>query len=418
MIVSDSNNIYNVTIYGDELNELILSLESEFSNKWNTTESNKTRWYLYEKYANDMAKKVRQEKEGIAIVQFLDTSFNYKYKNNSIELSIEYGEYKLSEKSLIIRLKNNLIKLPTINENIVDNVLENMEYEKAEYIEIQDKITEKHAILADISIFKNNEIMEELSMQNKRLVLSKIDDEFGLLNNILGMVEGEEKTFDLKPKNEMFKKIELKCKIKIHKIYEIKKHLISDDDIKNMKIKDVTNLRELKSFILLQKKLEVMEKFMTSYLKKISPEIIETSKIDVPLNFINAFYFANMFKEQNQIKLEFGCFEKYLEVSKITEENFKKRIWEKSTFDAFYEILKFEVHNKYIFKRDKKLFSNFEDIVLKSHNKVDYDIRDDISYKDKIENSFLILETFLCIISLVNNDFFKKYFQDKKFPYI
>ncbi|UUD36852.1 trigger factor [Mycoplasmopsis californica] len=419
MIVPGTELIWSSKIEGDELKDILTTLKGKYGDTWNTTNKNGSRWFLYETYANDLAKKVREEKKKEnKLVRFIDSSFEYKFINDYIDLSIQYSEYALSDKSVIVRLKDNSIELPVVNQKHIDEIIENMEYEQAKFTPVKAKITQKHAILADITVFNNGQEIKELSVQNKQLIVARIDDEFGMLSNILGMKKGETKDFVFTPQNEKFKEISLNCKVSIYEVYDIKKPALDDKYVKTLKIKDVNTIAEFKAFLHLQQKLEVMEKFMTNYLKKISPEIINISKIDIPASFINCFYIANSLKEQVRINKEFGGLKNYLSISKITEEQLNEGIWRYSTLEAMYEILKFEIHSKYVYKRDEKLFKEFEETVVKAHNKVDFDIRDDFNYKQKMGNSYQILETFLAIVSLSNQVFYKEHFKDKKFPFI
>lgn len=408
------------TIDGNEFQNLKKELLKTFKEDDLKDGNDNIKWFLYNQYARDFATElIKKEQNDSRLIAFVDEATSYKMFADHVNIELIYGEYNATKKGLSLRTKIDNLELPIVDEKEVDDVIDSWKIKYATFTELKGKISKNDAFLGTIEVKYGDQLMNDLSVYNDRIVLSAIGQEFNIIDKIVGHKTNDEFEFDVLPKElKNVGELPFTAKVKIDKIYRIEKATLDKEIFKEIKLPNIKNEEEFKTFLINQKKLEKIEIMMSEFINQIAPKILHDNKIELNGVFVQSFFSKNRMEEQSKIIRDFGSFEKFSEVTKVSLQDFNTKLWEKSVTDALVKIFKFEVHNKFIFERDDVLFKMFEQSLQESHNRTDYDITKEENYKQRINESYLTLEIFLKIIEINNPVLFKKYFLGKEFPYI
>lgn len=402
----------------EELKDLIVNMFKDKKFKEDTIEVKR---FLYHTQGEMVAKRIKAEIETDSkMIEFFNESFDYAFHDDSIEFKLEYGEYNLSDKSLIIQTDAKAeIVLPKFDAYIGQNTVHEWEIKNAKFILVDKAVSMNDGVKLSVSISKDGEKIDAMTVTEKLMIVSKIDDIYSMLSNVLGRKAGDEIIYPFVPKGQTKNPDNLMCTIKVHAVYDLEEMKLTDDIVKKeFNIPNVKTVQQWKDFVLMNHKLGAIEEYFSGFLRRYSLSILMKNEIILPEPYIGAYFSSIRMAEYSEAIKTYGSMENFYQANGIEEKDFVQKVWNHALVTAAEEALKFEIKDKYIYKRDEKTFKEFEKYIQLSHNRNDFNIQNDPNYERRINKTFEIIETFLVVAKMINPKAFKELYENNIYPYI
>ena len=230
---------------------------------------------------------------------------------------VEVGDYT--------KIKVNKVKPEKVKSEEIKKVLDNIQMQHAKFNDVARPAKAGDRVEIDFEGSINGVVQEKLSSKNYPLILGKKVMVPGFEDNLVGLVKGQEKEFEIKfPKEFRIKDIagkKVKFKVKVNDVKEIEKPPLDDNLAKKFNQKTVENLKkEIEKSIAKDKEMIAKRKMENEIIDK----LISETKVEVPESLVEQELDRMVTNLKSQVERYRIPFDKYLERMKKSPEDLRK----------------------------------------------------------------------------------------------
>ena len=233
-----------------------------------------------------------------------------------------------------------------VSDKEIDDAVNALLQQNASLVVKEGEAKEGDTVIMDFAGSVNGELFEGGSAQNYELELGSHSFVPGFEEQLVGVKAGEHVEVNIKfPENyvEELKGKDAVFACDIHEVKEKKLPELNDEFVKELKIKDVETVDQLKAFKSGEIKANKENSEKREYLSKVVEKIAEGSEIDIPEEIIDSQVESRKQDFEKRVTQNGLEFTQYLQLVGQTEEQFKEQLKADATRDTKHFVIMEEV---------------------------------------------------------------------------